>query len=231
MTELGDKVLKAIEKRGLSPKPYVHFLAKRSMFWTLAGLSILLGAVCVAVGIFAIDDFFRTGGRNFTDMPFDDVFENLPFVWLACFLLFVASAYFGLSRTKRGYRYRPLSIIAAAAAASIGLGLLLHVLDIGRALHSILSAQFPGYRESTYVPYAEWSRPDEGFLGGEVLSEIEGRVLRLKDFQGREWDVDISSAAIADGVARPLTEEGDIAIRGARTGTSSFRAKTIDEFD
>jgi hypothetical protein len=229
MSELRDKVMEAIEKRRLSPRPYAHFLAKRSMFWTLAGISILLGAVCVAVAIFAVNDFIQTGGRNLSDMPFDDFFESLPVVWVVFFLLFIASAYLGLSNTRRGYRYRPISLIAIAVAASAGLGVLLHVLDVGRAIQNVLSAQFPAYKEFTDVPYGDWRKPDQGYLGGEVLSVKDGESLRLKDFDGREWDVDISSAVIS--VADPLIEEGDIAIRGERTGPSSFKAKFIDAFD
>jgi hypothetical protein len=229
MSDLDKRVLEAIEKRGLSPRPYAHFLARRSMFWTLAAVSILLGGISVAVAIFAVEDFMRTGGRNFTDMPFDDVFESLPIIWLLCFLLFIASAYLGLSNTRRGYRYRPISVIAMAAAASIVLGLLLHVLDVGRAIHGVLAAQFASYREFTYVPYDEWRRPDQGYLGGEVLSVKEGESLRLKDFDGHEWEVDITSATVS--FSEPLIEEGDVAIRGERTGPAAFKAKTIDEFD
>lgn len=229
MSDLSRKILQEIERRRLTPRPYAYFLARRSVFWTLAGVSILLGGVSVALAIFAMTDFAETGGRNFDDMPFDDIAEGLPAVWLACFLAFIVSAFLGLSNTKRGYRYRPSRVIALAALASIGLGLVLHGLDAGRLAHRFLAERLPAYREFTYVPYAEWSRPDQGFLGGEVLSVEDALSLRLKDFGGREWDVDISSATVAFGGS--LMEEGDIAVRGQRTGPSSFKAKSIDAFD
>jgi hypothetical protein len=229
MSELDRKVMEAIERQRLSPRPYIRFLARRSMFWTLAMLSVLLGGISVAVMIFAVTDFLQTGGRNFDEMPFDDVLQSLPFVWLALFALFIASAYLGISNTRRGYRYRPIGVIGLAAAASIALGALLHGFGVGEMIDRVLSEQLPGYKEYTKIPYDEWRRPDEGYLGGEVLSVDGDRSLRLRDFDGHEWEVLISSAKIA--VVGPLIQEGDIAIRGNRTGPSTFTATHIDEFD
>lgn len=229
MSRLDKSVLEAIEKRGLSPRPAVYFLARRSIFWTLACMSIVLGAISVAVAIFAVTDFVNTGGRNFDEMPFDDLAKSLPLVWLGVFGLLIVSAVLAFSNTRRGYRYHPLSVIAVAMAISVALGLVLHVFDAGRTVHTFLSAQIPAYREFTRIPYDEWSRPDQGYLGGEVLSEVPGKSLRLKDFEGRNWEVDTSAAASA--VSGSLVEEGDIAIRGTRTGPSTFKADSIGEFD
>jgi hypothetical protein len=228
VTELDKKILDAIEARGLVPRPAIYFLAKRSVFWALAGLSVVLGAISAAVIIYRISDYVGTGGRGFDEMPFDDVAELLPGVWLVTFLLFVASAVLAISRTRRGYRYRRLNVIGATAAASIALGALLFVLDVGPVANRLLM-NFDAYRDFTYIPYAEWSRPDQGFLGGAVLDVEDGTGLRLRAFDGREWQVDISAARV--GFSESLIEEGDVAIRGVRTGASTFKADFIDEFD
>jgi hypothetical protein len=227
--ELDRKVLDEIERRKLAPRPPLYFLAKRSVFWTFAALSVVLGAVSIAVIIYRVSDQLVTGGRGFDEMPFDDIAELLPGVWAASFVLFMASAVLAISHTKRGYRHRRLNVVGVAAAASILLGLFLYVLDVGPIAHSFLASRFPAYRDFTYIPYDEWQRPDQGFLGGEVLAEDTGQSLRIRDFDGREWDIDISTAEIA--VADPLIEEGDIAIRGERTGPSTFKAEFIDAFD
>jgi hypothetical protein len=161
-------------------------------------------------------------------MPFDDIAEVLPGIWLVSFVLFTASAVFAVARTKRGYRHRRRNVVAAVIGASVALGGVLFLLGVGPRLHEFLAAQFPGYREFTTIPYDEWSRPDDGFLGGQALSEQPGR-LRLRAFDGKEWDVDISSAEIL--VSEPLVEEGDVAIRGNRTGESTFKADSVDAFD
>ena len=85
------------------------------------------------------------------------------------------------------------------------------------------------YREQIDVPFDKWSRPDVGFLGGTVENVDATKSLRLKDFHDKEWLVDISGAVIT--LDNAIEDEGDIAIRGVRTGPLEFRAETIAEFD
>lgn len=229
MTELEKKVLEAIESRNLVPRPYYVFFAKRSVFWTLAVLSIVLGALGVAVLLFAVSDYYATGWRTFDNLPLDDLIASIPAIWLVSIFFFTASAYYGLRKTRRGYRFRPAQIVALCLAASIGLGILFHFFEAGRLVNDFLASNFAYYREQTNVPFDEWNRPDEGFLGGTVES-VDGKTsLRLKDFHGKEWFVDISGAIVK--FDSPVEDEGDIAIRGIKTGPSAFRAETIDSFD
>jgi hypothetical protein len=229
MSPLERKILDEIERRKLKPKPALYFLARRSMFWLLTMLSVLLGGISMAVALFAMQDYAATGGRGFSDMPFDDILTSLPVVWLIVVPLLMVSAVFSLRHTRRGYRFRAVSVLALVTGASVLLGLALHAADAGRLTHEFLAARVPSYAAYTHVPYAEWSRPDNGYLGGEVLA-VEGSArLRLKAFDGLEWTVDISTARI--DVSGPLADEGDIAIRGTRTGPSTFKAETIAEFD
>lgn len=230
MSPLERKILDEIERRGLAPKPAAYFLARRSVFWALAGLSVLLGGISVALALFAVQDFAATGGRRFTDMPLDDLLTSLPVVWPFIVVLLVASAVFALRRTRRGYRWSVLKIVAGAAGASVLLGLAFNATGAGRRTHELLSAHLPGYAAYTYVPYAEWSRPDAGYLGGEVLSVEADASLRLKAFDGREWIVDMARARIED-IDGSLVDEGDIAITGTRTGPTTFKAVTIAPFD
>ena len=229
MSDLERKVLEQIETRGLKPRPLGWFMARRSMFWTLAGLAIFLGAVSVALGIFVLVDLYTSGGRGFDEMPFDELAGSLPAAWLASFVLFMTSASLAFANTKRGYRYPPRQVAALATAASLALGLALYGLDAGRITHRCFSAQFPGYRDYTNIPYDDWRRPDAGFLGGEVLSVESGRSMRLRDFDGGIWTVDIAGADIK--VSDPLAEEGDVAIEGTRTGPNTFKARRVLSFD
>lgn len=229
MTELEMKVLEAIKSQNLVPRPYYVFFAKRSIFWILALLSIILGALSVAVLLFAVSDYYATGWRTFDNLPLDDVIVSIPAIWLVSLPFFIASAYYCLRNTRRGYRFRTAQIVSLCLAASIGLGVLFHIFEAGRHINDFLASRFAYYREQTDVPFEEWSRPDEGFLGGIVVSVDNKKSLRLKDFQDKEWLVDISGAIVKFDT--PVEDEGDIAIRGVRTGSSAFRAETIDAFD
>jgi hypothetical protein len=229
MTELEKKVLEAIAARHLVPRPYFVFLARRSVFWLLAVISIVLGGLGVAVLLFAISDYYATGWRTLDNMPYDDLIVSIPAIWLVSIGLFTASAYYGLRNTRRGYRFRPAYIVALCLAASIGLGAMFHLFQLGRTVNGILAANFDFYLQQTAVPFDYWSRPGEGFLGGTVESVDGKRSLSLKDFHDKVWLVDISGATVS--LDNPIEDEGDIAIRGIRTGPSAFRAEMIDAFD
>ncbi len=228
MGRLDEDVLARIESEGLRPRPVILFLGRQAVFWCLSALSIVLGALSFAVLIFIALDFARTGGREFDEMPFDDAAIVLLAIWGLCTVLFAASAWFGVRKTRRGYRHRPPLIFAAAAAISLALGGVLYGFDVGRNVHEFLVRQFPAYAGYTAIPYAEWSRPDQGYLGGEVLS-MDGPSFRLRAFDGAEWMVDMEGAKIStDGT--PL-EEGDVAIRGTRTAPHGFKATSVAPFD
>jgi hypothetical protein len=228
MTDLERRILDQIEKRGLAPRPYAFFLAKRSVFWTLAVLSVVLGAVAVAVMIHGAFDVLATGERGLDEMPFEDLFESLPFVWLVLLALFVASALFGVYNTKRGYRYRARRVAFGAVLASAILGALLHRFDVGRQIHRYLNAHVPAYERLVRSREDEWSAPDAGKLGGKVVA-ADGRTLTLRDFRGGEWTVDIAGAAIT--LSEPPLQEGIVALRGVRTGPAAFRATSVEEWD
>jgi hypothetical protein len=228
MSKLSQDVLREIERRGLVPRPVAYFLAKRAVFWVLAGLATLLGAISVALGLFVVTDALQAGGRGFDEMPFDDVAPGAPVAALAVLGLAIASAYYSVSRTRRGHRYRPGLIMTAVAAIAIALGVALHGFSAGEAVHGWLSRQFPAYRAYTTIPYAEWSRPELGQLGGAAIA-VSGHELRLRDFKGREWTVDMAGAVIT--FAGSPVEEGDVAIRGVQTGPASFKAHSIEPFD
>lgn len=229
MTDLEKRVLEKIERLALRPRPPGYFLARRSMFWSLAITAILFGGICASVAIFIVADFFRTGGRGFDEMPFDELAIGLPFIWFFLLALFVASAFFTISKTGRAYRFGPFRLAGLAAGLSLGLGVLFYVSDIGKNIHAFLSAHIPAYQQMTHIPYAEWQRPDEGYLGGEALSVDDEMQMQLRGFDGKRWTVDISKADLL--LDKSPVEEGDVAMHGHRTGPASFMATSIAPFD
>ena len=228
MTELEKRILEQIEQRRLAPRPYAYFLARRSVFWTLAIVSILLGAISVDVMIYGALDYFAPAGQH-EELPFEDWFESVPFVWLLLLVLFVASAFFGLQKTRRGYRYRVSYVLAGTILASAVLGVLLHRLDVGKRIHQFLNANVPAYERMIRSREDHWTAPDQGRLGGRVLAVGDARSFTLKDFRGREWMVDFAKAKVL--LSEPLLDEGIVAIRGVRTGKMTFRADAIEEWD
>jgi hypothetical protein len=228
MTDFERRVLDKIEAQHLKPTPAYVFLAKRSVFWLLAGVSILFGAISFAMLLFMISDYFSTGWRVLDNIHFNEFLFVIPVVWLLAMGLFATSAAYGLRHTRRGHRFTPSSIAALVLAAGIVLGGGFHMADAGRAVHNVLAAHFPAYRNFTYVPFVEWSKPDAGFLGGTVM-KVEGNTIQLLDFKDKTWTIDMSGAKLK--LDDTMAAEGDIAIEGTRTGDATFHAQIISEFD
>ncbi len=229
MTDLERKILASIQSRGLAPKPAYQFLAKRSVFWALALVSVFLGGLNFAVFLFVIDDYFSTGWRILDNIHYNEALLALPLVWLVLAGLLVTSAIFGLRHTRRGFRFKTSHMIVIVVGVSLLMGVMLHASSAGKALHTYLSNRFEAYRASTYVPFEEWSRPDLGKLGGTVVEDLGNGSIRIVDFKDKSWLVDTSKAE--NRLDNPIAEEGDVALEGEQTGPTTFRARMISEFD
>jgi tryptophan-rich sensory protein len=228
MDNFEDKVLREIERRNLKPRPFLYFLGRRSVFWTLAAVSLILGSIAAATSLFLALDQYYNSGRELDEMPFDNIAAFAPFIWLGLFAVFGVSAQRSFAATRDGYRYRPSRVIAFAFALSAAFGALLYTLDAGGAAHRFLGTRYRAYAEYTTIPYDHWSRPDEGFLGGEALRESPNEIT-IRDFHGVEWTIDISAAQSM--LEKPAMEEGDIAVRGHVTGDHKFKATVVVPFD
>jgi hypothetical protein len=138
MDDISQRVEKEIETRGLVPTPRWHFLVRRSVFWTLAVASVLVGGVAFSVGNYIFFDNEGISTAALLESPLEGVIQTIPFVWLFAFGLFVASAYLSLKHTRTGYRYGIARAVLAVIAISICLGILLDTLDFGQAVHYFL---------------------------------------------------------------------------------------------
>ncbi len=228
MTELHKKVLEEIGKRQLAPRPYAYFLAKRSVFWAFAVLSVALGALSIAVIIFAVHDLMTTGGRGFDEMPLDDVLAYMPYVWIISLGAFVASAAYSIRRTRRGYRFGTAKLTFAALGASLVLGVLLYSAGAGSATHAFLTRNLPIYDQLTRGSESRRNAPNAGFLAGRVVAVDSRDRITVLDFDGQTWIVDLTGAEIQ--VGNLLTDE-DVAVEGRRTGAAEFRGRLIRDWD
>lgn len=138
MNDLSEIVEKEIEARGMSPRPRWHFLLKRSVLWSLAVSSILIGAVSYSVANYVFFDNEGLSPSVLLDTPLEVIVQNVPFIWLLLFGLFCVATYVGLRNTRSGYKYQTAGVVLAVLVATISLGQALNYFDFGQAVHRYL---------------------------------------------------------------------------------------------
>lgn len=136
--QLPQHIIEEIEKRGLVPRPRYHFLLKRSVFWSLAIISIIIGAIAFAVAIYVFFDNEGISTTTLLETPLETILQSVPFIWLFVLGLFTTSAYLGLRNTKTGYRYKTVRAVLGVIIASICLGFVLNTFDFGQMVHNYL---------------------------------------------------------------------------------------------
>lgn len=140
MIDFSEKVVSALNERGIEPKPRWHFLLKRSVFWSLAALSVLIGGIAVSVAVYVFfdnDGIFLSGNKALQETLFD-IAQSIPYIWLLVSALFTASAYLVFRKTKKGYRYATAQVVGIVLVASVALGVLLDAFDFGQMVHKYL---------------------------------------------------------------------------------------------
>jgi glucan phosphoethanolaminetransferase (alkaline phosphatase superfamily) len=138
MNDLSKQVVEEIEARGMTPRPRWHFLIRRSVFWTLAVVSVLVGAVAFSVADYVFFDNEGVSVAVLLESPLEGIIQTIPFVWLFAFGLFAASAYLSLRHTRSGYRYRTAGVVLTVLVVTVALSIVLNLFDFGQGVHYFL---------------------------------------------------------------------------------------------
>ena len=125
MADISKDILQKIKKDEVRPYPKQYFLLRRSVIWTVFGLSIFLGSIAGAIALFQLRYAEWDLYKHLSHSLIEFVLLVIPFFWLIFLLGFIGFAYYYFRRTEHGYRYATLWIILLSIALSIiGGGLL-----------------------------------------------------------------------------------------------------------
>lgn len=145
MSDPSDEIMTELTVRDVHPVPRWHFLLKRSVFWSLAVASVLVGSVAFSIAFYIFFDSEGIPTSTLLNSPFEVVLEGAPLLWLLIFGLFVASAYLSIRHTKHGYRYGTARIVGLLLSITIAMGLILSSIDFGSAVHYYLFSDMSFY--------------------------------------------------------------------------------------
>lgn len=193
--DLKTEVLTRIEKDALCPHPKYFFGSKECAVWSLWFLTVLLGALSIAVTLFVVMhrqySFYEVTHTSF----FSFVVDVLPYLWITVFSIMVIFAVYNLRHTKHGYRYPLWKILGSSVILSLAGGSLLHLAGVGFSLDRTIGNFSKDYTSQEKLELRFWQNPDEGRLVGVFLDSEDGvplPLMVLEDTRGTRWEMDVT---------------------------------------
>ena len=207
MKNISEEVFKKIKKENVKPKSYQYFATKNYFIWSLFGISIILGSFAFSMILFMFRqldwDIYHYLGDSFLKT----VFISLPYLWSIFLILFLGVAYYNFIHTKRGYRFRFISILLISLLASVIFGTGLYFNGFSESLESIFSQKIPYYNKLVYTCEKQWMQPRKGLLAGTITeTRISKNSFSLMDFNNQHWEVNAGNT-IWKGKLKPLKGE------------------------
>lgn len=183
-----ESVLDRIEAADIRPRSKWFWRCRSSLVWVLWGLSIVLGALSVAILIFASAHVRFSLFEATHSSRLALALEIMPYAWVGVFGLMLGFAYFNFRHTDRGYRYPLVHIILSSIGFSVVGGVLLHVAGLGYQLDMSLGRMSDMYKSQEEIAISLWQRPKEGRLVGKLLKGSVGQTkVTYKDIDGTTW--------------------------------------------
>ena len=137
--------------------------------WLWWVLSVLVGAVAVAVMLYVSTMAGYALYEATHDSWFEFVVEVGPWLWLLLFILMAGAAYYNVRCTKKGYKYPFWSIIVSSLVLSVLGGVAFNYLGASGLIEKTLAEKMPMYRSFEKLERSWWLRPDDGLLIGTFL--------------------------------------------------------------
>jgi hypothetical protein len=188
---LANAVLERITTEQVTPHSRLFYIAKEAGVWTLWLLTVVFGALAVAVTATVAVYRYATGYELTHNSLLGYAAEVLPYLWILVFSAMAFLAVYNLRHTKRGYRYSLVTIVGSSLVFSVGGGLILHGVGFGFSLDHLIGTYVPSYLSQDKVELRIWQRPEEGRLVGVVTRNYSGvnadGSVHFRDVQNGEW--------------------------------------------
>jgi hypothetical protein len=190
-----ESVLNRIKTEGVCPRPRLWFQTRECFVWLLWLISVVLGALAVAVSLFVLV-YNHTALFEVThDSWWFFMIGALPYLWLVILASMLALAVFDLRHSRRGYRYPLWQIVGSSLLASFGLGFIMHAVGTGYYVDHVLGQRLAFYESQQKFETNLWQKPSEGRLVGHLSQLVPEELsvgfgeLRFNDIDGSIWIV------------------------------------------
>lgn len=224
LKEIESKILKEIKEKKIHPLSKYFFRVKYLGLWFLGIIFIILGGLAVSMVWTVLkygdwDIYFRL-----TDNLFFFIFLVFPYFWLLLFMAFALFAFWGFKKTKYGYRHKLIYIISVCIISVGVLAVFFQFAGIGRVMENFLADNFSSSYRKVNNMRGVWANPERGLLSGTIKS-IENNEIKLDDFSGQNWKVNIADSRISSQVE--LKKDEKVKVLGEMQDENSFKAQEI----
>jgi len=149
------------------------------------------------------------------------VISSLPYFWIILAIFSLIIAVLNVEHSRKGYKYSPLKIIIVSILLAISLGFAGYALGFGKKIDNYIGSKFRSYQSVEIQKKLVWNQPDKGLFSGTIESvNKENTTFDLKDFSGKEWQVDYSMATLKGGAR--VEENSEVKIIGKKTGVFNY---------
>ena len=138
-------VMNRIECERICPRSRMFFQTRECIVWVLWLLSIVVGALSVAVIIFVMSSQQYSLYHSTHDNFITFLIEALPFLWIIIFGLMAAVAVHNIRHTKSGYKYPLWLVLSSSVVLSLAGGAVLQIFGLGCTTDQVLGERMSMY--------------------------------------------------------------------------------------
>lgn len=190
---LKEALFARIECENVCPRSRIFFKTREYAVWVLWLLSVLIGALAVAVSLFMVThrqyELYEATHENLLTF----VIEALPYIWIATFGVMAFTAIYNLRHTKHGYRYPLWLIVSSSLVLSFAGGSALHFFGFGYTIDQMLGSNMNIYMSQEKFERQLWQNPQQGRLIGVRIFEdsIPTSTVVFEDVNGQRWEMNV----------------------------------------
>jgi hypothetical protein len=219
-----EKLISKIKEGNVKPLPKWRFVLKNASAWTVFIVAVAFGALAFSVVLFSIQQAEFDLLEHMSHSLLEFLLALIPLIWIILLVVFLIAAIISIRNSKKGYKFSSLSLVGLCASISILLGTLFFIIGGGQWLENAFDDNVSIYESVQDRKTRLWSMPEDGYLSGTITS-IAGDAMRLEDFQGNTWTIDIKVIDVVPSVSLDKGEK--IKIIGKMISKDSFTADKI----
>lgn len=193
-------VFERIESENVCPRSRLFFHSRECFVWFFWFLSIVAGALAIAVSLFVVMHHQYALYEATHDNFFTFMVEALPYLWLLMFGTMVFVAVYNLRHTKHGYRKPVWFIIASSVVLSFAGGSALQLFGFGYKVDDLFGRYVALYTSQGKYEQRLWQDPAEGrLIGVQVHSTLAPTsTVIFEDITGTRWVLSVTELSPRD---------------------------------